>query len=97
MENPLQTPVAIDETRTVSATLGQDSIFRGIAAGLAGLAATLVFVLVYYRAAGLVAFIGLAVNGILLFGAMSLFGFVLTLPGIAGIILTIGMRSTRTS
>ena len=91
MENPLQTPVAIDETRTVSATLGQDSIFRGIAAGLAGLAATLIFVLIYYRAAGLVAFIGLAVNGILLFGAMALFGFVLTLPGIAGIILTIGM------
>jgi len=91
MENPLQTPVAIDETRTVSATLGQDSIFRGIAAGLAGLAATLIFVLVYYRAAGLVAFIGLAVNGVLLFGAMALFGFVLTLPGIAGIILTIGM------
>ncbi|HYY29546.1 MAG TPA: protein translocase subunit SecD, partial [Chthoniobacterales bacterium] len=91
MENPLQTPVAIDETRTVSATLGQDSIFRGVAAGLAGLAATLVFVLIYYRIAGLVAFIGLAVNGILLFGAMSLFGFVLTLPGIAGIILTIGM------
>ncbi len=91
MENPLQTPVAIDETRTVSATLGQDSIFRGIAAGLAGLAATLVFVLIYYRAAGSVALIGLAVNGILLFGAMSLFGFVLTLPGIAGIILTIGM------
>ena len=91
MENPLQTPVAIDETRTVSATLGQDSIFRGIAAGLAGLAATLIFVLIYYRAAGLVAFIGLAVNGVLLFGAMSIFGFVLTLPGIAGIILTIGM------
>jgi SecD/SecF fusion protein len=91
MENPLQTPVVIDETRTVSATLGQDSIFRGVAAGLTGLAATLVFVLIYYRIAGLVAFIGLAVNGILLFGAMSLFGFVLTLPGIAGIILTIGM------
>jgi SecD/SecF fusion protein len=91
MENPLQTPVAIDETRTVSATLGQDSIFRGIAAGLAGLAATLIFVLIYYRTAGLVALMGLAVNGILLFGVMSLFGFVLTLPGIAGIILTIGM------
>ncbi len=91
MENPLQTPVAIDETRTVSATLGQDSIFRGIAAGLAGLAATLIFVFIYYRTAGFVAFIGLAVNGILLFGVMSLFGFVLTLPGIAGIILTIGM------
>jgi SecD/SecF fusion protein len=91
MENPLQTPVAIDETRTVSATLGQDSIFRGIAAGLAGLAATLIFVLIYYRTAGVVALMGLAVNGILLFGVMSLFGFVLTLPGIAGIILTIGM------
>ena len=91
LENPLQTPVVIDETRTVSATLGQDSIFRGIAAGLAGLAATLIFVLIYYRIPGMVALVGLAVNGVLLFGAMSLFGFVLTLPGIAGVILTIGM------
>src|SRR4029077_684915 len=61
MENPLQTPAAIDETRTVSATWGQHSIFRGIAAGLAGLAAILIFVLIYYRAAGLLAFMGLAV------------------------------------
>jgi SecD/SecF fusion protein len=91
LQNPLQTPVAIDETRSVSATLGKDSIVRGLAAGLAGLAATLVFVLIYYRTAGAVALIGLAVNGVLLFGIMSLFGFVLTLPGIAGIILTIGM------
>jgi len=91
LENPLQTPVTIDETRTVSATLGQDSIFRGIAAGLAGLVATLAFVLIYYRIPGIVAFVGLAINGVLLFGAMSLFGFVLTLPGIAGVILTIGM------
>jgi SecD/SecF fusion protein len=91
LENPLQTPVVIDETRSVSATLGQDSIRQGLTAGLAGLAATLVFVLIYYRAAGAVALIGLAVNGILLFGTMSLFNFVLTLPGIAGIILTIGM------
>jgi SecD/SecF fusion protein len=91
LQNPLQTPVAIDETRSVSATLGKDSIVRGLAAGLAGLAATLVFVLIYYRTAGGVALIGLAVNGVLLFGIMSLFGFVLTLPGIAGIILTIGM------
>jgi SecD/SecF fusion protein len=91
LQNPLQTPVVIDETRSVSATLGQDSISRGLASGLAGLAATLIFVLIYYRTAGAVALIGLAVNGILLFGAMSLFGFVLTLPGIAGVILTIGM------
>src|SRR5580692_5655469 len=91
LQNPLQTSVVIDETRSVSATLGQDSISRGLASGLAGLAATLIFVLIYYRTAGAVALIGLAVNGILLFGAMSLFGFVLTLPGIAGVILTIGM------
>jgi SecD/SecF fusion protein len=91
LENPLQTPVVIDETRSVSATLGQDSIRQGLTAGLAGLAATLVFVLIYYRAAGAVALVGLLVNGILLFGVMSLFNFVLTLPGIAGIILTIGM------
>jgi len=91
LQNPLQTPVVIDETRSVSATLGQDSISRGLTSGLAGLAATLIFVLIYYRSAGAVALIGLAVNGVLLFGAMALFGFVLTLPGIAGVILTIGM------
>ena len=91
LQNPLQTPVVIDETRSVSATLGKDSILRGVAAGFAGLAATLLFVLIYYRTAGVVALIGLAVNGVLLFGIMSLFNFVLTLPGIAGIILTIGM------
>ncbi len=91
LENPLQTPVVLDETHSVSATLGKDSITGGVTAGLGGLAATLLFVLIYYRAAGLVAVVGLAVNGILLFGVMSLFNFVLTLPGIAGIILTIGM------
>jgi SecD/SecF fusion protein len=91
LENPLQTPVVIDEMNSVSATLGHDSIMGGVVAGLAGLAATFLFVLIYYRTAGAVALIGLAVNGILLFGIMSLFGFVLTLPGIAGIILTIGM------
>ncbi|HEY0792999.1 MAG TPA: protein translocase subunit SecD [Chthoniobacterales bacterium] len=91
LENPLQTPVVIDETHSVSATLGKDSIVGGVTAGLGGLAATLIFVLIYYRTAGLVAMVGLAVNGILLFGVMSLFNFVLTLPGIAGIILTIGM------
>ena len=91
LENPLQTPVVIDEMDSVSATLGRDSILGGVAAALAGLAATLLFVLIYYRTAGAVAIVGLAVNGILLFGVMSLFNFVLTLPGIAGIILTIGM------
>ena len=91
LENPLKTPVEIEETRSVSASLGADSIRSGIGAGLLGLALTLLFVVLYYRLAGLVACLALAVNLILLFGAMCMFNFVLTLPGIAGIILTIGM------
>jgi SecD/SecF fusion protein len=91
LENPLKTPVQIEETRSVSASLGADSIRSGVGAGLLGLALTLLFVLFYYRLAGFVACLALSVNLILLFGAMCMFNFVLTLPGIAGIILTIGM------
>jgi SecD/SecF fusion protein len=91
LENPLATPVVIDETRSASSTLGADSIKSGIYAGLGGLVLVLVFVLLYYRLAGLIAILGLIVNIVLLLGAMSMFNFVLTLPGIAGIILTIGL------
>ncbi|MGB8167679.1 MAG: protein translocase subunit SecD [Chthoniobacteraceae bacterium] len=91
LENPLQNPVKIIEERSVSATLGTDSIKSGIYSGLLGLALTFGFVLIYYRFAGLVANVALVINLLLLFGAMSMFNFVLTLPGIAGIILTIGM------
>jgi len=91
LENPLKTPVEIEETRSVSASLGADSIKSGIGAGLLGLGLVVAFVLLYYRLAGLVAIFALTVNLVILFGAMSMFGFVLTLPGIAGIILTIGM------
>lgn len=91
LENPLQAPVAIDDTRSVSATLGSDSIRSGVLAGLVGLVVVALGVLIYYRAAGVIALIGLLVNMVILFGVMSLFNFVLTLPGIAGIILTVGM------
>jgi SecD/SecF fusion protein len=91
LENPLQTPVIVEEERSVSATLGSDSIRSGIYAGLVGLALTFLFIVIYYRFAGLVASVALIVNLVLLFGAMTMFNFVLTLPGIAGIILTIGM------
>ena len=91
LENPLQTPVSIEEERSVSPTLGQDSIRASVLAGLLGLAITLVCVLVYYRFAGLIACIALLVNLVLLIGALTMFRFVLTLPGIAGIILTIGL------
>jgi SecD/SecF fusion protein len=91
LENPLQTPVSIEEERSVSPTLGSDSIRASVIAGLIGLAFTLVFVCAYYRFAGLIANLALIVNLILLMGALTMFKFVLTLPGIAGIILTIGM------
>ncbi len=91
LENPLRVPVEIEETRSVSPTLGADSIRAGLYAGLLGLGFVVVFVLIYYRFAGVIALVGLAVNILLLFGMMAMFNFVLTLPGIAGIILTIGM------
>ncbi|HEY5036293.1 MAG TPA: protein translocase subunit SecD, partial [Chthoniobacterales bacterium] len=91
LENPLQTPVSIEEERSVSPTLGADSIRASIVAGLLGLGITLVLVLVYYKFAGLIANLALIVNIILLMGALTMFNFVLTLPGIAGIILTIGL------
>src|SRR5437667_1633544 len=91
LENPLQTPVSIEEERSVSPTLGLDSIRASILAGLIGLAITLVCVALYYRIPGLIACLALLVNIVLLIGALTMFHFVLTLPGIAGIILTIGL------
>src|SRR6266487_3301667 len=91
LENPLQTPVSIEEERSVSPTLGLDSIRASILAGLVGLAITLVCVAIYYRFAGIIACLVLIINLILLIGALTMFRFVLTLPGIAGIILTIGL------
>ena len=91
LENPLQTPVSIEEERSVSPTLGLDSIRASILAGLVGLAITLVCVAIYYKIPGLIANLALIINLILLIGALTMFRFVLTLPGIAGIILTIGL------
>ncbi len=91
LENPLSTPVVIDNERSVSATLGKDAIKSGVLAGVIGLLLTFAFVLMYYRFAGVLASIALLINVVLLFGMMASFGFVLTLPGIAGIILTIGL------
>ena len=91
LENPLATPVTIEETRSVSSTLGSDSIKSGIYAGIGGLIFVLIFVVLYYHLAGGIAICGLLVNIVLLFGAMSMLNCVLTLPGIAGVILTIGL------
>ncbi len=89
--NPLENPLIVEEERTVSPTLGSAFVKQGIYSGLAGLLLTALFILVYYRVAGFVALVALAVNAIILFGVMAMFGFTFSLPGIAGLILTIGM------
>ena len=80
----------LDE-RTVGPSLGADSIRAGVRAAIAGLAAVLIFMLVYYRGAGINADVALILNLVILLGFMGYTGSVLTLPGIAGVILTVGM------
>ncbi len=84
-------PVEVVENRTVGATLGQDSIKRSIYAAIAGLVLVLIFMGVYYRLPGLIADLALAIYTILTLACYSLVGVTLTLPGIAGFILSIGM------
>jgi preprotein translocase subunit SecD len=79
------------EERTVGPSLGADSIRSGVRAAIAGMLAVLIFMLVYYRWAGVNADVALILNLIILLGFMGYFGAVLTLPGIAGVILTVGM------
>jgi preprotein translocase subunit SecD len=87
----LPAPVNIIQNVTVGPTLGQDSINAGIKAGVLGTALVLIFMLVYYRFSGLVADIAIFLNIIMLLGAMAWLNATLTLPGIAGIVLTLGM------
>lgn len=87
----LPAPVKIIENRTIGPTLGKDSIKAGVTAMAAGFLFILLFMLVYYRFAGIVADIALTLNIIILLGVMAYFRFTLTLPGIAGMILIIGM------
>lgn len=89
--NPLENPLIVEQERTVSPTLGSAFVKQGISSGVAGLILTAIFIFIYYRTAGLVALVALLVNGIILFGVMAMFGFTFSLPGIAGLILTIGM------
>jgi SecD/SecF fusion protein len=89
--NPLENPLVVEEMRNVSPTLGAAVVRQGLMAGLLSLGLTYIFLLLYYRFSGVVATIGLTVNGVILFGVMAMFGFTFSLPGIAGMILTIGM------
>jgi len=79
------------EERTVGPSLGRDSVIRGLRAAIVGLILVVVFMLIYYKGAGINADVALILNALLLLGAMAALRATLTLPGIAGIILTIGM------
>ena len=79
------------EERTVGPTLGADSVRAGVVAAVSGLAAVALFMLVYYRLAGINAIVAVGMNLLILMGFMAYIGAVLTLPGIAGLILTIGI------
>jgi preprotein translocase subunit SecD len=87
----LAAPVAIVEERTVGPSLGADNIAQGQLAALVGLVAVLIFMAVYYKVFGLLANVALLLNLVLLVAAMSLIQATLTMPGIAGIVLTLGM------
>jgi SecD/SecF fusion protein len=91
LENPLRAPLKIDSSYDVGATLGRDSIHSGIWASIWALVGVSGFMLFYYRVAGFTANIALIINVIFLMGVMCSLGATLTLPGIAGIVLTIGM------
>src|SRR6202012_2115662 len=79
------------EERTVGASLGADSIKQGVTAAIAGLLAVMLFMLIYYKGSGINADLALILNLVILLGFMGYFGATLTLPGIAGVILTVGM------
>jgi SecD/SecF fusion protein len=91
MQNPLENSVKVLSERSVDASLGADSIHSGLQSGVIALLLVVSFMVIYYRISGMIAVLALTVNLVLLFGLLAQFHFTLTLPGIAGIVLTIGM------
>jgi SecD/SecF fusion protein len=91
LQNPLRAPLHLQSSTQVDPTLGKDAIRSGIKASIYGTLLVSAFMLVYYLIAGLVANIALIANIIILVGAMCFFDTTFTLPGIAGIVLTVGM------
>jgi SecD/SecF fusion protein len=91
LQNPLRAPLKIVYSSDVDPTLGRDSIRSGIRASIAGVVLVSMFMLCYYLLAGIVANVALVTNIIILLGVMCSIGTTLTLPGIAGVVLTVGM------
>jgi SecD/SecF fusion protein len=91
LENPLKAPLHIAESQSVGPTLGQDAIRSGVRASIYGTLFVSAFMLLYYLIAGMVANVALVANIVILLGVMCSIDTTLTLPGIAGLVLTVGM------
>jgi len=89
----LQVPLTVESQQSIGASLGEDTIRQGLFALLGGVAMVLVFMLVFYKSAGINAVIAQLLNFYIMFSVLSAFSFTLTLPSIAGFILTIGMAT----
>jgi preprotein translocase subunit SecD len=87
----LPAPLKLLEERTVGPSLGRDSIRQGTISFAVGSALVVLFMVAYYRGGGVIADVALMINLLLILGAFAAFGFTLTLPGIAGVVLTVGM------
>lgn len=87
----LKAPMKIIESRSVGATLGEENISQGFGSGAIGLIICLIFMVAYYRLGGFIASLGMIINTLVTAAVMSLFNATLTLPGIAGFILVVGM------
>jgi protein-export membrane protein SecD len=87
----LPAPMVVREERTVGPSLGSDSIRQGLRAGLFGAGVVVIFMIIYYQFSGVIATLGLVMTMVSLFGFLAYFGAALTLPGIAGLVLTVGM------
>ncbi len=87
----LPAPIVIEEERSVGASLGRDSVRQSVQAALVGFVAVVIFMLIYYLLSGFIANLALALNILMTLGALAYFHATLTLPGIAGIVLSIGM------
>lgn len=91
LQNPLETPVKIDEMEQVDPTLGKDSIASGLQAAIWGTLLVAAFMAIYYHRCGVIADIAMVLNLLILLGVMCSIGSTFTLPGIAGVVLTVGM------
>ena len=87
----LPVPVEIEEERTVGPALGEDSIRKGITSLVVGTLLVIIFIMIYYRTGGVIADLALLLNILFILGGLAMFGATLTFPGIAGIVLTMGM------